>query len=49
MYVSELQLFHYVLERGHARGDVFGLVGEGFEEAGRVFLSIQADYECLKG
>jgi hypothetical protein len=49
MYLSELKLLHYVLERRHPGGDVFGLVGKSFEEAGCVFLSIKSDYERFKG
>jgi hypothetical protein len=49
MYLSELKLLHYVLERRYPGGDVFGLVGKSFEEAGCVFFSIKSDYERFKG
>ena len=38
VYLSELELLHYVLERRYPGCDVFRLVGEGFKEAGCVFL-----------
>jgi hypothetical protein len=49
VYLSKLELLHYVLERRHPRGDVFRLVGESFEEAGCVFFTIQSDYKRFKG
>ena len=48
MDLAELELFHYVLERGHPRYDVFGSAGDGFEETDCVFLAIEADYKCFQ-
>jgi hypothetical protein len=49
MDLAELELFHYILERGHARRDVLRLVGEGFKEAGCIFFTIQPDDERFEG
>jgi hypothetical protein len=49
MDLTELELLHYVLERGHTGGNVFGLVGERFEEAGCVFLAVEANNERFEG